>query len=133
MMRSTERLATRTETSDAAFAAAPTGAAAKVLEAIRFMPRSTDELMTDLSMMHATCSARVNQLMRSGHIEDRGVRTMTRTKRRAIVWFATDNPKPIASARPTRAQLEDRIVRAIAAIMESRSDAEVLMVLRGDA
>lgn len=132
-MRRTERLATRTETSDEAFAVAPNGAAARVLDAIRAMPRSTDELMADLGMPHTTCSARVNQLMRSGHIEDRGVRTMTRANRKAIVWFATDNPAPITPERPTRAQLEDRIVRAIAAIAHRESDAVVVRILGGEA
>ena len=132
-MRDTERLATRTETSDEAHAAVPNGAAARVLEAIRAMPRSTDELMTDLGMPHTTCSARVNQLMRSGHIADRGVRTMTRSNRKAIVWFATANPAPLEVERPTRAQLEDRIIRAIAAIAHRESDAVVVRILGGEA
>lgn len=131
-MRSTARLSTRTETSDAAHAAAPNGAAARVLEAIRAMPRSTDELMTDLGMPHTTCSARVNQLMRSGHIADRGVRTMTRANRKAIVWFATNTPAPLEVERPTRAQLEDRIIRAIGAINQCEFDAVVLRILRGE-
>ena len=131
-MRSTARLSTRTETSDAAHAAAPNGAAARVLEAIRLMPRCTDELMVDLGMPHTTCSARVNQLMRSGHIIDSGTRTITRSGRTAIVWFATHNPEPLGPARSTRAELEHRIQRSIDAINRSESDAVVLRILRGE-
>lgn len=131
-MRSTARLSTRTETSDAAHAAAPNGAAARVLEAIRLMPRCTDELMVDLGMPHTTCSARVNQLMRSGHIIDSGTRTITRSGRTAIVWFATHNPEPLGPARSTRAELEHRIRRSIDAINASESDAVVLRILRGE-
>jgi len=108
-VRSTENQATRFSTSDAAYAVAPSGAAARCLEAIQAWPRSVDELMVDLNMSHSTCSASVNKLMRSGWIYDCGVRTTTRSKRKAIVWMARQDPKPIADIAPTRRELAIRV------------------------
>lgn len=121
-MRHTNRLSTRTDTSDSAFAAAPKGAAADILAALRDRPRSVDELMFDLDMSHSTASAAVNKLMRLGWVFDDGVRTITRNGRVAIVWIPRDIPVPIRDSAPTRAELLSRIVHAIQTIDRNHSD-----------
>jgi len=108
-MAMTDRLATRTDTSDAAFTAAPGGAAALCLSALRERPRSVDELMVDLRISHSTCSAAVNKLMREGWVYDAGIRTRTRSGRNAIVWMTNERPKPIKDERPTRSQLAQQV------------------------
>jgi len=132
-MRQTEMLSTRPETSDEAFAAVPSGAAAEVLEAIRECPRTVDQLMADLNMGHATCSARVNQLMRDGWVFDSGMRSATRSGRTAIVWQASTRPRPIGRTAATRSELMRRIKDAAEAI--DRGDIEsarrALEVARG--
>lgn len=134
-MRQTDSLATRQQTSDEAFAVAPTGAAAEVLEAIRERPRCVDELMVDLGMSHSTCSARVNQLMRDHWILDSGMRTITRSGRTAIIWQASAHtPKrseSMRSYRPTRAELEERIERALAAIESGCGASAIRQILKG--
>lgn len=112
-MRSTERLATRTDTSDSSFDLAPRGVRARVLEAIRQRPRSVDELMHDLCLSHSTCSAAVNHLMRRNLVMDLGVRTTTRSGRTAIVWEENPGIPPNKKVEATRAQLLDRIDLAI--------------------
>ena len=134
-MRQTDSLATRQQTSDHAFAAAPKGAAAEGLEAIHARPRCVDELMVDLGMSHSTCSARVNQLMRDHWIFDSGMRTITRSGRTAIIWQASGRPptrsESMRSYRPTRAELEERIERALAAIHRGCGGSSVSQILKG--
>lgn len=130
-MRSTENLSTRTETSDAAFAAAPKGAAARLLAALREQPRTVDELMVDLNMGHSTCSSGINRLMRLGWVVDCGLRAVTRSGRVAIVWRALDHPQPIIRLRPTRRALAARIDCALTLIEENGSMADIEFVLRG--
>jgi predicted transcriptional regulator len=132
-MRATANLATRTDTSDAAYAAAPSGAAARVLEAIRNKPRTVDELMRDLHMSHSTCSASANKLMRDGWIVDNGIRSVTRTGRTAIVWEAAVTPRPLRRIAPTRRQLIDRINSAIYALDRCLDRATIRDILRGEA
>jgi DNA-binding transcriptional ArsR family regulator len=131
-MRATERLSTRLDTSDAAFAAAPKGAAGTILAALRERPRCVDELMHDLEMSHSTCSSAVNRLMRAGFVEDVGIRAMTRNGRSAAVWLPTQRPVPIADDRPTRAMLEERINKAISAIDFKFPPAVIARILRGE-
>jgi hypothetical protein len=131
-MRATERLSTRLDTSDEAFAAAPKGAAGTILDALRDRPRCVDELMHDLEMSHSTCSSAVNRLMRAGFVEDVGIRSMTRNGRSAVVWMPTAKPVPIADDRPTRAMLEHRVTKALSAIEFGFPPAVIGRILRGE-
>lgn len=131
-MRSTERLSTRTDTSDDAHRRVPAGIAAQVLEAIRARPRSVDELMADLRLSHSTCSARVNQLMRDGWIADYGVRSVTRSGRKAIVWEETIVAEPLPPSRATRAQLAQRIAKAQLAIASGCDMPTISRILGGE-
>lgn len=132
-MRKTRNQSTRHATSDAAYTAAPKGAASLCLEAIRQAPRSVDELMHDLSMSHSTCSAAVNRLLRLGWVYDAGFKTVTRTGREAIVWVARLVPVPIDDSRPTRRELERRIAAALSVIDRNHSDLTHLRrVLKGE-
>lgn len=131
-MRSTTNLATRTDTSDAAYVAAPSGAAARVLEAVRDTPRTVDELMQDLHMSHSTCSAATNKLMRDGWIVDNGIRATTRTGRSAIVWEPAVTPHPLIQSRPTRRQLVERIAMALALLDAPCSRKQIRAALRGE-
>jgi hypothetical protein len=135
-VRSTARLSTRTETSDSAYAVAPSGAAARCLAEILSRPRSVDELMVDLRMSHSTCSAAVNRLMRLGWVYDAGVRTKTRAGRTAIVWMPQDPPIPLREALPTRMELARRIKRAISLIERGSTDGisleEITSILKGN-
>lgn len=135
-VRSTERLSTRTDTSDSAYAVAPSGAAAQCLAEIIARPRSVDELMADLRMSHSTCSAAVNRLMRLGWVYDAGVRTRTRAGRTAIVWMPQNPPLPPRGGAPTRAELQRRISRAIALIERGSTDGisleEITSILKGN-
>lgn len=132
----TERLATSQSTSQDAFAAAPKGAAARVLAAIAERPRCVDELMMDLRLSHSTCSAAMNKLYRDGWaVFDplNPVFTMTRSGRRALVWFACTDPKPIRRTHPTRRELAERVESALLIL---KSDApidrsELINVLEG--
>ena len=45
-----------------------------------------DEVEGALCMKHQTASARVHELMKSGHIIDSSQRRLTTSNRRAIVW-----------------------------------------------
>jgi len=45
-----------------------------------------DEVEGALNMKHQTCSARVNELMKSRHIVDSGQRRLTTSNRHAVVW-----------------------------------------------
>jgi len=132
IVRATERLSTRFDTSDDAFAAAPSGAAALVLEAIRNQPRTVDELMVDLSMSHSTCSAAVNKLMRQGWVSDSGIRAMTRAGRKAIVWEPNLVRSPIVVTRPTRKELETRVHKALLALAAKADASCVERILRGE-
>lgn len=131
-MRSTTNLATRTDTSDAAYAAAPSGAAARVLDAIRDCPATVDELMTMLDMSHSTCSAAANKLMREGWIVDNGIRAMTRTGRKAIVWEAAVTPRPLRRIAPTRRELVNRINAAITALDGVVDKSTIRAILKGE-
>lgn len=51
-----------------------------------------DELEVALGMSHQTCSARVHELMKSAHIETRGLKRATRSGRKAWVWFRAVAP-----------------------------------------
>jgi predicted transcriptional regulator len=130
-MRTTDNLSTRTDTSDAAFVAAPKGAAARLLDALRDSPRTVDELMVDLDMSHSTCSAGINRLMRMGWVVDCGLRAVTRAGRTAIVWRALDTPQPIAHLRPTRKTLAARIDCALRILEANGSKSDIEFVLRG--
>ena len=132
LFRATERQATRTATADAAYAAMPRGMKGEVLAALREQPRSVDELMMDLRMSHQSCSASVNRLMRDGWVWDAGVRTVTRAGRSAIVWHVRDTPQPIRSAAPTRAELQERIDAAVAALGSNRAPVEIMEILKGE-
>lgn len=121
----TQNQSTRTDTSDAAYKAAPGGAARLCLARIKDRPSSVDELMSELRLSHSTCSAAVNRLMREGWVYDVGMRTVTRAGREAIVWVARDEPKPIANERPTRAQLQmevEALRREIAMLKGERNE-----------
>lgn len=114
-MRSTNRLSTRTETSDRAWAAAPRGAAARIhAHLLAIGPSTVDEVMRDLDISHQTASASVNNLMRRGWVSDMGLRAMTRARREAIVWVAhRERLQTLREDRPTRRQLEQRIETAL--------------------
>lgn len=132
-MRPTENQSTRTDTSDAAFARIPRGAATLCLAALRETPRTVDELMLDLGLSHSTCSAAVNKLKRLGWVYDAGYRAVTRSEREAIVWLPRDQPIPIEQSHPTRRQLAERIERAIDAIDRNLADlTHVRQILSGD-
>jgi len=45
-----------------------------------------DEVEGALTMRHQTCSARINELMKSRHILDSGQRRLTSSNRHAVVW-----------------------------------------------
>lgn len=131
-MRSTERLATRTRTSDESFAHLPSGAARRCLDAIISAPRSVDELMVDLNMSHSTCSAAVNRLKRLGWVYDMGYTTVTRSGRTAIVWMARQTPVPIIDSRPTRAELDLRVRKALLALAAKADSSCIERILRGE-
>ena len=129
-MRATNRLSTRTDTSDASYARTPSGVRARVLEAIRERPRSCDELMVDLGLQHSTCSAAINALMRQRLVADLGVRTITRAGRTAIVWEVPPFIPPVAPAGPTRRELANRVELAVT-MLRGRCCDDVIDVLRG--
>ncbi len=64
--------------------------AARVLEAVRFQPRTCYELCQDLDMKPQTVSARLNELCNKQYIRDYGERRPTDTGRLAIVWHPRD-------------------------------------------
>ena len=130
-MRSTARLATRLDTSDSAYLRAPRGTSGRILAAIGNLPRTVDELMNDLDLGHSTCSAGVNKLMRDGLVEDRGIRSVTRSGRTAVVWFKCEIVKPIRTSRPTRTELEKRIIRAVNRIERNAAPSDVIAILKG--
>lgn len=85
--RRTRKQTTRWATQDAAYASAPTGIAARIMESLRQSPATCDELEQRLQLTHQTCSAAVNQLMNAGAIRAHGARP-TRSGRAARVWEA---------------------------------------------
>lgn len=87
-VRSTRRQATRWDTQDAAFDAIRpriNTINAAVLASITDCPATCDELEVRLCLSHQTCSASVNNLMKSGLIIADGKRE-TRSGRKANVW-----------------------------------------------
>lgn len=86
--RRTRRQATRWDTQDDAYANSLPRAgtiAARVLEALRSMPQTCDELEVNLNLRHQTCSASVNSLMKVGIIKAIDKRP-TRSGYPANVW-----------------------------------------------
>jgi hypothetical protein len=86
--RRTRRQRTRWETQDDAYAQSlPRSGtvAARVLESLRGMPQTCDELEANLDLRHQTCSASVNSLMRIGVIKAIAKRP-TRSGYPANVW-----------------------------------------------
>lgn len=51
-------------------------------------PQTCAQAEQDLQMTHQTCSARFNELMRKGLIQDTGQRRPTPSGRKAAVWQA---------------------------------------------
>ncbi len=82
---STRSQSTRWATQDAAYAEAPLGLAAKVLEYIKLRPSTCDECEAALGLTHQTCSARINELVARGVIVANGSRK-TRSGRLARIW-----------------------------------------------
>jgi predicted HTH transcriptional regulator len=88
--RRTANQRTRWATQDEAFASAPGGVAARLLESIRTDgPATCDELEQRLDLSHQTASASVNHLMRAGILVANGSRP-TRSGRRARIWEISD-------------------------------------------
>jgi hypothetical protein len=86
--RRSRRQRTRWDTQDAAWDAIQPRLGtihAKVLDAIKAMPSTCDELEQCLDLTHQTCSASVNHLMNAGLIAACDVRP-TRSGRKARVW-----------------------------------------------
>lgn len=53
-----------------------------------------DALEAQTGLSHQTASARVNELMKTGAIEDSGARRLTRSDRKATVWIVPDKAGP---------------------------------------
>lgn len=134
----TERLSTRTETSDVAFSRSPrSDAMERVLEAFRLRPMTCDEVMEATGLMHQTASAVVNALMRQGIIAWTGEKRMTMSQRPARVWRYEPDPirrVRVSSSRPTRRQLEWRIDSAIRLMTSGElvTKTEIIKILKGE-
>lgn len=68
-----------------------------VLNALRELPQTCEELETRLGLPHQTCGPRIRELALLGQVTDSGARRVTRSGREAIVWCAaldgpTDTP-----------------------------------------
>lgn len=114
--RTTEKQSTRQETSDEAYCAAElSDLRMAMLMRISERPSTCDEIM-ESGWSHQSASATINWLMRKGLIVNSGEKRLTSAGRRAIVWKRATVPVPIEGTRPTRAQLQARIDRCLAAI-----------------
>jgi len=128
--RTTEQQSTRRDTSDEAYCAAElSDLRMALLMRISERPSTCDEIM-ESGWSHQSASATINWLMRKGLIVDSGEKRLTSAGRRAIVWRRATNPVPIESTRPTRAQLQARIDRCLAAITTA-SRSEIKAILEG--
>lgn len=94
MMPLTLPFSNATTSRDAAVAIAPTAAGLRklVAETVANHPQglTCDELEVILNLRHQTCSARVHELVKSGHLVDSGATRSTRSARgtQAIVWVS---------------------------------------------
>ena len=137
-VRSTERLSTRTATSDAAYATAQTGSVRDaVLAMIAARPRTCDEIVQE-GHAHQSASAAINWLMRRGIVVDSGLRRRTATGRSAIVWECCDRPVPVSRSSPTRRQMQERIEAALSLLREDAAPPErriayAIAILSGEA
>jgi predicted ArsR family transcriptional regulator len=53
-------------------------------------PDICDEIEHQLSLSHQTCSACIRGLVKQGILEDSGLKSLTRSGRRAIMWKLTE-------------------------------------------
>ncbi len=83
--RSTRKQSTRWDTQDAAYLAASAGAEQRIMNLLRERPSTCDECEARLELLHQSCSAAINKLMRLGFIVANGSRK-TRSGRLARIW-----------------------------------------------
>lgn len=86
--RSTAKQSTRWDTQDAAFTRSDNSQHIRILESIRSLPATCDEIEQRLELTHQSASACLNKLMKAKLIRATGKR-LTRSGRQARVWEST--------------------------------------------
>lgn len=86
--RSTKKQKTRWQTQDEAYLLSSKSMISYVYAVIKNKNHTCDEVEVIMQCTHQSISASINALMKAGKIHDSGVRRLTRSARKAIVWRA---------------------------------------------